>query len=83
MNARLICKVSQCENDMGIPRNGVAYFERVVRRTEFTDPDPQAMVVDLFPEAEISWISCLEVFRLPVRRGAFVEVPQLPNRTVR
>lgn len=60
---------------MGIPRDCLAYFERVVGRTEFADPDPQAVVVDLFPEAEITWISCLKVLRLPIRRGAFVEVP--------
>lgn len=68
---------------MGIPHNVVAYFERVVGGTEFADSDPQAVVVDLFPEAKIVRISCLEVLRLPVRRGAFVKIPQLQKRTVR
>lgn len=60
MNARLV-KVT-----WGIPRGGATYFERVVRCTELADPDPQAVVVDLFLEAEIAWISCLEMLRLPV-----------------
>lgn len=58
------------------------YFERVVWRTEFADPDPQAVVIGLFPEAKVAWIGCLKVFWLPARRRAFVEVPQLSMATI-